>query len=149
MVDQQGERAARLYLRALEIREQNRPGLWVPIIWHLALRRHTDAMIDLASWFLEAERWPGKLGSLADSFASGGLYTRAFKLGNPRAAQHLAMHCFNRRDLRGYRHWLKRGAAIGDGYAANQSRHFETRLPHSNARRIRRLRPHHDRDDTY
>lgn len=51
--------------------------------------------------------------------------------------------------MRGYRHWLKQGAKLGDGYAANQRKHFETRLPHLTARKIGRLRLYHRRDETY
>lgn len=143
------ERARRLYLKAIQIREAHQPGLWEPILWHLAMRRHTEAMIDLACWFCDNDPWPGRLGAQADSFSPAGLYYRAFRMGNVRAAQHLAMHCFNSRNMRGYRHWLRKGANLGDGYAANQARHFETRLPHRSAQQIGRLRPYHKRDETY
>ena len=143
------ERSERLYLKALSIREEHKPGRWVSILWHLAMRRHTEAMIDLACWFCDSDIWPGKLGARADGFSAAGLYYRAFRLGNARAAQHLAMHCFNSRDMPGYRYWLRQGANLDDGYAANQVRKFETRLPHSSARRIGRLRPYHKRDETY
>ncbi|WP_157219941.1 hypothetical protein [Flavisphingomonas formosensis] len=143
------DRAERLYLKAMQIREEHKPGRWAPILWHLAMRRHTEAMIDLACWFCDTDKWPGRLGAQADSFSPAGLYYRAFSLGNARAAQHLAMHCFNSRDMHGYRRWLRLGAKLGDGYAANQVRQFETRLPHSLAGRLGRLRPYHKRDETY
>lgn len=143
------DRENRLYLKALGVRHEHKPGLWEPIIWHLALRHDSEAMIDLASSFCDTGKWPGKLGSQIDRFSAAGLYYRAFRLGNARAAQHLAIHYFNSRNMRGYRHWLRRGANLGDGYAANQAKHFETRMPHSTARRIRRLRPYHKRDETY
>jgi len=141
-------RSDQLFLRALAIRYDHKPGLWVPIMWHLALRRDTEAMIELACWICETSKWPGDLGSRSDAFSPAGLYYRAFRLGNARAAQHLAVQCFNRRDLTGYRYWLRQGAKL-DGYASNELHHFETRLPHSTARRIGRLRPYHKRDDTY
>jgi hypothetical protein len=106
-------------------------------------------MIDLAQWICDDGTWPGKLGRQGDAFSPAGLYYRAFRLGNVRAAQHLAMYCFNSRDMRGYRFWLRRASRQGDGYATNQLAHFETRLPHATARKIGRHRRYHLRDKTY
>ena len=139
----------RLYLKALRIRYDQKPGLCVSILWHLAFQRDSEAMIDLACWVCDNSKWPGELGSRQDAFSPAGLYYRAFRMRNARAAQHLAMQCFNRNDLRGYRYWLRQGAKLGDGYASNQLSHFETRMPHATARRIGRLRPYHKRDETY
>jgi TPR repeat protein len=139
-------RADKLYLKALNIREGNANGLWVPILQHLALRGHSGAMIDLANWFCGSNSLRD-LGATADAFSAAGLYRRAYRKGDARAAQHLAMGCFNRNDLRGYRLWLGRAARTGDGEAAVQLRRFETRLWHDAARRIGRLRPHDKRDE--
>jgi hypothetical protein len=126
-------RADQLYERAEEILDGHRNGFGEPILWHLALRRHTDAMLALASRVSE--------GKPADPFSRKGLERRAFLLGAERAAQHLAMSCFNQGDLAGYRFWLHRGARKGDNEAVAELRRFETRLPHAAAADIKRLRP--------
>jgi hypothetical protein len=135
----------RLYSRALEIRERRGVGLWMPIIWHLALRGHSEAMIDLAAWFSE-DNHAASLGSPADGFSAAGLYRRAYRKGNARAADHMAMSYFNRNNLRGYRHWLQQGANAGDSEAAQQLGFFETRLWHGAAHDIGRGRPKQKRD---
>jgi len=58
----------------------------------------------------------------------------------------MAMGCFNRGDMRGYRHWLALGARAGDENARRARGFFEMRLPHSYAGRIGRLRPWQKRD---
>ncbi|TZG27600.1 hypothetical protein [Sphingomonas montanisoli] len=138
-------KAEALYLRALKIREDRRGGLWLPIMWHLALRRHADAMIELADWLSHDNRLDA-FGRCADAFSAAGLYRRAFRAGDARAAQHLAMSCFNRNDMAGYRHWLKLGAKAGDPEAVTELSYFETRLPHGAARAIGRARPRQKRD---
>ena len=138
-------RLDRLYDRALHIREHRSGGLWMPIIWHLALRGHTDAMIDLAAWFSD-DNGPTSLGMPSDTYSAAGLYRRAFRKGNVRASQHLAMAHFNRNNMRGYRHWLQQGAYAGDTEAAEQIAYFETRLWHGAAHDIRRGRPEQRRD---
>ena len=137
------DRTERLLCKALSIRHERgaqRVGLWVPIVWHLAFRKNTDAMIELADWLTD-DNSRAALGSPADSFSGAGLYRRAYRAGEARAAQHLAMGCFNRNDLMGYRFWLRRAAQAGDLDASAELRRFETRLPHHAARKIRRLRP--------
>jgi hypothetical protein len=136
----------RLHSKALDIREGNAVGLWVPIMRHLALRGHHAAMIDLAAWFSQSNRL-ADFGSPADGFSAAGLYRRAWRHGNAYAAQHLAMGCFNRGDLRGYRHWLGHSARAGDADAKRELLRFEIRLPHANARKVRRLRPFARRDE--
>lgn len=138
-------KADRLCLKALQVREGSRRGLWIPIIQHLALRGHAEAMIELANWYSETNPLHG-LGTAADSHSAVGLYRRAYRKGDPRAAHNMAMTCFNLGDLRGYRHWLRQAAVTGDDDAAKQLRHFETRLWHGAARKIRRLRPIQKRD---
>ncbi len=133
-------RAERLYQRAVNIQERRANGFWVPIMWHLALRGHGAAMVDLAARYSESNRL-ADLGSPADSFSAAGLYRRAWRKGEHRAAQHMAMGCFNRNDLVGYRLWLRRAGRAGDGDAGASLRRFETRLPHRAARAVRRLRP--------
>jgi hypothetical protein len=138
-------RMDRLYNRALRIRERRTGGLWMPIIWHLALRGHTDAMIDLAAWFSH-DNGSTSLGTPADGFSAAGLYRRAFRKGDARAAQHMAMAHFNRNNMLGYRHWLRLGANAGDTEAAEQIEYFETRLWHGAAHDIGRGRPEQRRD---
>lgn len=139
------ERAEKLYMRGLEIRDKRSVGLWLPIMWHLALKGHLGAMIELASWFGD-DNSLRSCGSAADAFSASGLYRRAYRKGDARAAQHMAMGCFNRNDLAGYRHWLRLGAKAGDEEAAEQLRYFESRLWHAAARKIRRGRPEQKRD---
>ncbi|WP_419809197.1 hypothetical protein [Sphingomonas sp.] len=79
--------------------------------------------------------------SAADPFSAAGLGYRALRQGDPTGAYNLAMSSFNRRNLRGYRHWLRLAANAGDEDARQQLRRFETRLPHGAARDIRRGRP--------
>jgi hypothetical protein len=128
-------REDRLYLRSLLIIERKANGFYTPILMHLALRHYADAMISL-SYYWETLGKPWQLGS------SSNLLFRSVRLGNSRAAQHLAMNAFNAGDLRLYRYWLRRAALMGDEDACAALRKFETRLLHENARSIRRLRPH-------
>jgi hypothetical protein len=139
----------RLYLRGLAIRYERHVGrhvgLWMPIMWHLALGGHTGAMIELADWF--SQNGDGKcFGTPADAFSAAGLYYRAYRKGDPRAAQNAAAGCFNRNDMAGYRRWLRRAAKAGDAEASKELRYFETRLWHSAARKVGRLRPRQKRD---
>jgi len=136
----------RLYLKALRIKDRQLPGLWVPIIWHLALRGHTDAMIDLADWFAERDSLQS-FGVPRDGFSAAGLYLRAYRNGDARAARNAAISSFNRNDLAGYRTWLRRAAKAGDQMSGKELRYFETRLWHSDARKVRRHRPEQRRDD--
>ena len=138
-------KAARLYLKGLAIRYERSVGVWMPIMWHLAMRGHTGAMIELADWF-SADNSAKAFGKAADTFNAAGLYRRAYRKGNARAANNAAMSCFNRNDMIGYRHWLRRAAQAGDAEAGKQLRYFETRLWHSAARKIGRLRPEQRRD---
>lgn len=114
-------------------------------MWHLALRGHADAMIDVAAWYSD-DNDVKSLGTAADPFTPAGLYRRAFRKGSSRAAQHMAMATFNRNNLMGYRHWLRQGANAGDPEAAKELRYFETRLWHGAAHDIGRGRPEHKRD---
>ena len=138
--------ANRLYLKALAVRYERHLGLGMPIMWHLALRGHTGAMIELADWFSNNNSVQS-FGTPADAFSAAGLYYRAFRKGDARAATNAAMSCFNRNDMIGYRQWLRRGARSGDVTAKKQLRYFETRLWHSAARKIGRLRPEQKRDE--
>lgn len=118
----------------------------MPIMWHLALGGHTGAMIELADWF-SSDNSAEAFGTPADAFSAAGLYYRAYRKGDARAADNAAMSCFNRNDMIGYRQWLRRAARAGDAAAAKQLRHFETRLWHSAARNVGRLRPEQKRDE--
>lgn len=140
------ERLDRLYLRAIEIREGRALGLWLPIMWHLALRRYPAAMVELADWYNHDNRlaW---FGAAASSFSPAGLYHRATRYGDSRAAHNAAMSCFNRNDMSGYRRWLRQAAKLGDEMAQRQLANFELRLPHESARKIRRIRPNQKRDE--
>lgn len=136
----------RLYLKGLAVRYERRTGLWMPIMWHLALGGHTGAMIELADWF-SSNNSAKAFGTPADTFSAAGLYYRAYRKGDARAANNAAMSCFNRDDMIGYRQWLRRAAKAGDAEAGVQLRYFETRLWHSAARKIGRLRPEQKRDE--
>lgn len=129
----------RLYERAMTILDGGGVGMGEPILWHLALRRHADAMLALAARL-------GRQGKTADAFSPDGLEYRAYRLGAEQAGQHIAMTRFNRNDLQGYRLWLRRATRGGDRDAALELRLFETRLPHSAARRIKRCRPYRPSD---
>jgi hypothetical protein len=136
----------RLYRRALSIREENGHGFWVPIMRHLALRGHAEAMVDLADWS-SGENGCENLGVASDAFSAAGLYRRAFRKGAARAARNMAMGCFNGNDLPGYRRWMRRAGEAGDLESVLEAKRFETRLGHGAARRIGRHRPWHERDD--
>lgn len=135
-----GLRADKLYALAFERLDRRRPGFGMPILWHLALRRHSDAMIALSS-YLEAP------GPISDPFSAAGLAYRAYRKGNVLGAQHLALDHFNRGDLGGCRKWLQRAARLGDADAAKKLSRFEIRLPHGNAAKIGRKRPGRKDDD--
>lgn len=135
----------RLYLRALSIRHERGVGLWMPIMWHLALRGHTGAMIELADWFSGGDS-AKEVGKTFDAYSAAGLYYRAYRKGDPRAASNMALSCFNRGDMAGYRHWLRHAAKAGDPQSLRELRAFESRLWHSAARKLRRLRPVQKRD---
>lgn len=111
----------------------------MPILWHLALRRYQFAMLELSQRVEPA-------GRISDPFSSAGLAYRAYRLGLSFGAQNLAMDCFNRGDLAGYRKWLGRAARAADEDAARELRRFETRLPHGDAGRIGRKRPYRSYD---
>ncbi|MFM7402817.1 MAG: hypothetical protein ACKO1N_01730 [Erythrobacter sp.] len=134
-----------LYRKALSIRHRRRVGLWLPIMWHLALRGHAGAMIELADWFSGDDSLTG-VGKTADAFSAAGLYHRAWRKGEPRAAGNMAISCFNRGDISGYRRWLRRAARVGDADAARELECFETRRWHAAARKLGRLRPIQKRD---
>jgi hypothetical protein len=136
----------RLYLKGCAVRHERRVGLWMPIMWHLALRGHSGAMIELADWFSDDNR-ARAFGTPADAFSAAGLYYRAHRRGDARAAHNAAMGCFNRNDMLEYRRWLRRAEKAGDAQAGTQLRCFETRLWHSAARKVRRLRPEQKRDE--
>lgn len=129
------DRAERLYEAAILTREQGggARGFWQPLMRSLALRGHSDAMIEIADLLTET----GTIVPL-EAFA---LYYRAYKAGDGRAAYNLAISYFNLNDLTRYRYWLKRASNLGFEDAALEYSLFETRLPHPTARRIRRLRP--------
>jgi hypothetical protein len=130
-----------LYERADAILAGTRIGLARPIFAHLSLRGHADAMLAFADF--------APPGPAALPFSDVGLIRRALRRGSARAAQHLAIGCFNRRDLSGYRYWLARGARMGDVEAAEERRRFEIRLPHGAARDIGRHRPYRAEDDLW
>ena len=129
----------RLRNRYWAIHDGRAIGYWTPILWHLALRRDPMAMTMLGDTFSDA-------GRMGDPFSQSGLCYRAYRRGYFIGAQHLAMNAFNKRDLAGYRHWLRRAARAGDEDAERGLRRFETRLPHENAALIGRRRPYRSYD---
>jgi TPR repeat protein len=116
------------------------PGDGMGLLWHLALRRYGSAMTELSRQLGEDNT------SAADPFSAAGLARRAYQQGDPAAAYNLAMTSFNRRDLQGYRYWLRRAAQAGDDDAKRQLNRFEVRLPHGAAFDIGRGRPRRDYD---
>jgi hypothetical protein len=102
-------------------------------------------MIELADWFSDGDSSQA-FGSPADAFSAAGLYRRAYRRGDARAARNVAVSCFNRNDMIGYRQWLRR-AAKGDAESGRELRYFETRLWHAAARKVGRLRPSQKRDE--
>jgi hypothetical protein len=137
--------ADRLYSKALSILHEGRVGLWLPKIRALALRGHTDAMVELADW-LSSDNSAAAFGRPIEAFGAAGLYYRAYRQGCARAAYNAAMSRFNRNDMAGYRRWLGRAAKAGDTDCAIELGRFETRLPHGDARKVHRLRPWQKRD---
>lgn len=128
-------RIDRLYARAVNILERRENGFGGPILEYLAHRGVTNAMVALGCYF-------DLPGGFAVPSSDRGLNRRAWRRGDPTGASNLAVDCFNRRDLQGYRMWLHRAARAGDPYSARELKRFETRLPHGDAKKIRRGRPY-------
>lgn len=124
----------RLWKRFWAISQDHANGHADPILWHMVLRCDPGAMVSVSQTF-------DRPGRLADPWSQSGLCRRAWRLGYAFGAQHLAMEAFNRRDLGGYRYWLRRAANADDPDARAELRRFELRLPHANARLIGRKRP--------
>lgn len=143
--DEKNDKFDRLYMKALVIQDAGGRGHWLPIMKMLANRNYSPAMIDLASWLVD-QRVDGRPGRHSHRGDPASFYYRAHKNGDARAAQHLAMTCFNVNDLKGYRYWLQRGAKMGDMAAAEELRAFETRLPNLAAKRFKRFRPYRSKD---
>lgn len=127
-----------LWKRYWSIKDEHGCGLYVPILWHLALGGDFSAMVTLADTFAME-------GRIADRFSRAGLYYRAHRAGYEYAAQHLAMDAFNRGDRASYRHWLRRAVRFDPDHL-KQLKRFETRLPHQTARERRRGRPYRSYD---
>lgn len=129
-----------LFERAEAILEGRGIGLGEPILQHLAIRQHGRAMLEVASRAtLGGLR--SELGTPAKWFSPFNLMYRAYRLGEPNAAQNLAMTHFNVGDMRGYRHWIRLAARAGDTNTAVDAKRFELRETHRLAARLRRLRP--------
>ena len=133
--------ADRLWARYYKIRYDHGIGLWTPILWHLALRRDPSAMYELARALSSSGPTFACGDRFLDPFSSAGLDYRAYRRGEATGAQHLAKRAFNRRDLAGYRTWLRRAAKLGDADCRAELRRFEIRLPHKTAFAIHRGRP--------
>lgn len=127
------ERVARTFERWLNDQSPRRS---LALTRHLALRRDPDAATEL-------DRVAGDPRSWAVALSPAAMARHAAMRDRwPTAAFNIAMQRFNRRDLQGYRHWLRRAAHCGDPDAKSQLARFETRLPHGAARDIRRGRPY-------
>jgi hypothetical protein len=125
----------KLWQRYWAITDNKANGLYEPILWHLALGQDYSAMTTLGDTF-------GSSGPISEPFSKLWLCYQADRGGYEYASQHLAMEAFNRGDLKGYRHWLRRHARFGDPEVMQQLKRFETRQPHSAAAKIRRRRPY-------
>jgi hypothetical protein len=133
-------RAERLFLRADAIIERRANGFATPILEHLALRRYTPAMLELARR-ATGNGDPGAIGGTSDARSPAALMRLAHRLGDITAAQNFAMTLFHVGDLAGYRHWLRKAARAGDSDAGAELRRFELRQPAPLARRVGRIRP--------
>lgn len=134
------DRSDRLFGRAHAILAGRGAGFGEPILWHLALRHYGPAMLEIAA----RETREGKrseLGRTAAPFSPLGLMYRAYRQGEPNAAQNIAMSLFNIGDMAGYRRWIRLAARRGDADAGHDAKCFALRQPHAHARRLRRLRP--------
>ena len=127
-----------LWKRYWSIKDEHGCGMYVPILWHLALGGDFSAMVTLADTFAME-------GRIADRFSRAGLYYRAHRAGYEYAAQHLAMDAFSRGDLASYRHWLRRAVCFDPDHL-KQLKRFETRRPHQTARERGRGRPYRSYD---
>ncbi|WP_294031367.1 hypothetical protein [Sphingopyxis sp.] len=125
----------RLYDRALHIQAGLRNGSCEPIFRALAMRNYDHGQVLFACDFAIE----GMRGNHPASSAYW--YRKAWRSGNPNAAQHMAMNCFAANDLQGYRRWLRRAARLGDTEAAFELGKFATRLPIARLRAIGRIRP--------
>lgn len=129
-----------LYARAESIQERRACGYWEPILWHLALRGHSLSRLRLADWRSRMGTRV-ELGRFGDAYSPLGLMYGAYRKGANFAGINLAISYFNIGDMAGYRHWLAKAAKAGEHGAKEELKLFETRKPHSLARRLRRLRP--------
>jgi len=136
-----GTREDRLFQRAQRILEGQANGFGEPILWHLALRGYGPAMLDLAGRYTQTGS-SSELGRLQDRNSPIGQTYRAYRNGEPNAAQNMAMSRFNVGDLAGYRRWLHRAARTGDLDVQRELSCFAVRQPHRLARKLRRLRPY-------
>jgi hypothetical protein len=134
-------RNQRLYERADAILDGRAIGFGEPILWHLALRKFGPAMLVLADRLTRTGS-RHELGRVSDPFSPAGMTYRAWRQGQPNAAQNMAMSLFNIGDMAGYRRWMHKAARAGDPNALEELARFETRQPHNLARRLHRLRPH-------
>jgi hypothetical protein len=113
-----------------------------PILRHLASRDYGPAMLDLANRYTQTGS-SSELGRIQDRNSPVGQTYRAYRKGEPNAAQNMAMTLYNVGDLHGYRRWLHQAARMGDLDAQRELRNFDVRQPHRLARRLRRLQPQH------
>ena len=137
-----------LFMRALKIQHDHGHGLWLPIMRRLMLRGHQDAMILLGHWYTEGNG-AHDLDGFGEPYTAANLYYRVWRKGGDtgaRAAHSLALSYFNRGDMLRFRLWARRGARLGDYSCGVYTRHFENRLPHATARKVRRHRPEGKRD---
>jgi hypothetical protein len=134
-------RNQRLFERAEAVLDGNAVGFGEPVLWHLALRKFGPALLVLADRYTQSGSRT-ELGKTSDPFSPAGMTYRAWRQGEPNAAQNMAMSLFNVGDMAGYRRWMHKAVQAGDTNALEDLRRFETRQPHNLARRLRRLRPH-------
>ncbi|WP_283404320.1 hypothetical protein [Sphingopyxis sp. Geo25] len=128
-----------LYDRALRIQSGLKNGNCQPLFNALACRGYQHGQVVHACDFAM-----DGTGFSHPAFAPY-WYRRAWRSGNASAAQHMAMDCFARNNLQGYRLWLGRAARLGDKDAAYELSKFATRLPYRRLRAIKRFRPAYQR----
>lgn len=134
------EKLDKLFIRAEAILDGKVNGLGMPILLSLAHRRYGPAMLSLALRATE-QGSREELGRPAEPSSPSGLMYRAFRQGEPNAAQNLALTHFYVGDLAAYRRWLRRAAQSGDGNSARELGRFESRQPWPLARKLKRMRP--------
>ena len=125
-------RQERMFVRVDAIQQRHAAGHWLPIIRSLAVQGVPEAQYELGNIHSD-QRW------LDVYCVSKALfwYRQAIKQGHPAAMYNLAISYRNWGNRAGYRHWLRRAAAINPD-ENDELKRFRTRFPHDIMRRWHR-----------